>query len=393
MNKTLLKTGPQEFIKNNWNTDILSFLLKKPIFDTISQKELAEQLEAKKKCRHKLPTWFNTTNIYYPNKFNIEQTSSEITAEYKSRLVHGTSLLDMTGGFGVDSFYFSKKTNGIVHCELNKNLSEMAAHNFKQLGINNCDFINEDGVAFLKSEKPRFDWIYVDPSRRHDSKGKVFRLKDCEPNIPQNLELIFQHTDSILLKTSPLLDLNLAIKELKNVSQIHIVAVKNEVKEVLFILRKEVQEPINIKTVDLSPKQEVYFAFVWDEEKMTQVAYGNPGKYLYEPNSAILKAGAFKSIGSRFRVKKIAPHSHLYTGKEQIDFPGRTFTVQEVLPYNKKAMKALVGTKANITTRNFPETVAEIRKKYKILDGGEDYLFFTTTDNRNCIVIRCIKVL
>ncbi len=393
MNKDILKSGPQNFIKNNWNTDILSLLLKKPVFPNISQRELVAQLEAKKKCQYKLPTWFNTSNIFYPNKLNIEQTSSEITAEYKARLVDGKSLMDMTGGLGVDSFYFSKKMETITHCEVNANLSEIAAHNFKILKVGNCDFLVGDGPEFLRNKKQRFDWIYVDPSRRHNVKGKVFRLEEGEPNIPQNIDLIFERTDSVLLKTSPLLDLTAAINVLKNVAQIHVVAVQNEVKEVLFILKKEKKESLLIKTVDLQKEKEVHFAFLWDEEKTSEVKYGHPEGFLYEPNAAILKAGRFNSVGKQLGLKKIAPHSHLYTSKEQIDFPGRVLKIKKVLPYQKKAMKSLTGTRANITTRNFPETVQQLRKKFQLLDGGEDYLFFTTAANSKRIVICCIKVL
>lgn len=267
----------------------------------------------------------------------------------------------------------------------------MAAYNFKILGTNNCDFIIGDGMEYLKNIQYRFDWIYVDPSRRHGVKGKVFRLEDSEPNIPKNLNLFFEHTDSILLKASPLLDLTLAMNELRNVSQIHVVALQNEVKEVLFLLKKNVEEPIKVMTVDLRKNGEVHFEFLWEKEKAAEVDYSLPEDYLYEPNAAILKAGGFKSVARLYKVKKIAPHSHLYTSKEQIDFPGRTFTIKEVLPYNKKGMKSLVGTKANITTRNFSETVEQIRKKYKVSDGGDDYLFFTKDAENNKILIQCAK--
>lgn len=392
MNKGILETGPQKFIKENWDTDIMSVILKRPIFPNVSQKELAEQIESRKKCRLKLPTWFHTPNIYYPNKRNIEQTSSEITAEYKARLVDGKSLLDMSGGFGVDSLYFSKKMKSITHCEMDLNLSQITAHNFKLLGVSNIKFLTGDGTAYLKSSHQKFDWIYIDPSRRHDQKGKVFRLEDCSPNIPRNLDLILERTDFILLKTSPLLDVTSAISQLKKVAELHIVAVQNEVKEVLVVLKKETEDFIKIKTVDLRKEGEVHFGFLWDKEKTTEVEYGNPERYLYEPNAAILKAGGFNRVGQHFRLKKLAPHSHLYTSQGQIDFPGRTFAIQQVLPYNKKAMRPLVGAKANITTRNFPETVAQLRKKYKLADGGDDYLFFTTDGEGNRIVIRCKKI-
>jgi len=391
LNKAILKTGPQEFIQKNWSTDILSFLLQKPLFSNISQKELVEQLEAKKKCYLKLPTWFNTPTIYYPNKLNIEQTSSEIAAKYKARLINGESLLDITGGFGVDSFYFSKMVKVLTHCEVDSNLSQIAAYNFEKLGVTNCRFEAKDGIGFLGEGHQKYHWIYADPSRRNDAKGKVFRLEDCEPNISKNLDFLFRHTDAILLKTAPLLDLTSAIKELENVVEIHVVAIQNEVKEVLFVLKKGTEEPIKIKTVDLRKSGEVHFAFFMDDEKSAKVEYGDPDKYLYVPNAAILKSGGFNSVGMRCSVKKIAPHAHLYTSEKKVDFPGKTFMIKGVHPYHKKTMRAFAHSKANVATRNFPLSVAEVRKKHRIMDGGQDYLFFTTDKEDNKIVVDCFK--
>src|SRR6056297_302849 len=216
----------------------MSVLLEKPNFEGVSQKELAEQIEAKKKCQDKLTTWFNTPNIYYPNKLNIEQTSSETTAAYKAQMVSGKSLVDLTGGFGVDSYFFSKKMESVLHCEITSELSEIACHNFKVLGQENIECYPVDGVVFLKSSTSNFDWIYIDPSRRNDKKGKVFLLEDCLPNLPENLSLLFEKTQNILVKTSPLLDIKMGIETLEFVKEVHVVAVQNEVKELLFILEK-----------------------------------------------------------------------------------------------------------------------------------------------------------
>ena len=161
MNKLILNTGVQDFIIENLSHDIMTVLLAKPIFEGITQKELAEQIEAKKKCKNKLPTWFNTPNIYYPNKLNIEQTSSERTAQYKAQIVDGKSLIDLTGGLGVDSYFFSKKMESVLHCEINPELSEIACHDFKILGQKNIECLAEDGITFLKESKQVFDWIYV----------------------------------------------------------------------------------------------------------------------------------------------------------------------------------------------------------------------------------------
>ncbi len=391
MNKIILKSGPQEFIHKNWNTDILSLLLKNPIFEGVSQQELVEQLEAKKKCQKKLPTWFTTLGIYYPNKLNIEQASSERTAMYKTRLVKGTTLLDMTGGIGIDSYYFSKKIERVTHCELNTNLSEIAAHNFSTLGASNCTFIAQDGIQFLETQHQEFDWIYIDPSRRPHHKGKVFRLEDCEPNVILHLNLLFKHTNEILIKASPLLDLTNAIRTLSNVSQIHIVAIENEVKEVLLLLTKNYESNVKVVTINIKKEKEEHFEFLYEQE-MPLLEYEMPQNYLYEPNAAILKSGGFNKIPEHYQVKKLAVHSHLYTSEQNVEFPGRVFKIEEVIAYSKKNMKRFLRTKANVTTRNFPEAVALLRKKYQIQDGGECYLFFTQDNTKNKIVIKCTKV-
>ncbi len=392
MNESILKSGVQDFIKNNWDTDIVSVLLKKSFFDGVGQKELVEQLEAKKKCRYKLPSWFNTPKIYYPKKLHIEQTSSEATAEYKADLIRGKSLLDITGGLGVDSYFFSKKFDDIIHCEMNEKLSEIAAHNFKVLEVKNTAFKIGDGIKFLKNSDLKFDWVFVDPSRRNEVKGKVFLLQDCLPNIPDELDAIFRKTKNILVKTSPLLDISQGISELEFVKEIHVVAVKNEVKELLWILEKGYQGEVAIKTVNLVKDKEHHFDFTLSTEKGIVAELGLPGTYLYEPNAAILKSGGFKSIGKTMGVKKLHEHSHLYTADRLLDFPGRRFKIQNVLTYNKKKLQQLELTKVNITTRNFPESVASLRQKLKLKDGGDTYLLFTTDLNNQRVVIKCQKV-
>ncbi|WP_313790704.1 class I SAM-dependent methyltransferase [Flagellimonas sediminis] len=369
----------------------MSVLLKSQQFEGVSQRELAEQLESRKKCRGKLPAWFQTKGIYYPNKLNIEQTSSQATAEYKSRLVSGKNLLDLTGGFGVDSYFFSKKIEQITHCEINTDLSEIARRNFNVLGRNNIDCFPEDGLTFLQKTEATFDWIYVDPSRRNDAIGKVFLLKDCLPDLTEHLDDILQKTQNVLIKTSPLLDIKQGISELQFVKEVHILAIHNEVKELLFVIEKGYVGAIDIKTVNLYQGQEDHFNFNLTEEENAPLELGEPSTYLYEPNAAILKSGAFKAIGSSYQLKKLHPHSHLYTSSELVEFPGRRFAIQTVLPYSKNTLKSLRLTKANITTRNFPLSVADLRKKHKIADGGDHYLFFTKNMEGELIVLVCEK--
>ena len=391
MNKNILNTGVQDFILKYLNTDIMSVILKKSPFPEITPQELAEQIQAKKKCEKKLPTWFQTPKIYYPNKLNIEQSSSETAAENKAELVGGKTLVDLTGGMGVDTYAFSKKIEKVYHCEIDENLSEIAAYNFGVLGVENVVVTSMDGLEFLRCSNREFDWLYLDPSRRLENKNKVFLLSDCTPNVVEHLPLLFEHSKQILVKTSPLLDLTNGLHQLKNVKEIHIVAVKNEVKEVLWVLQRGYRGKIGVKTINSMEPKTQCFDFYLSEEKNTTPLLGPPLTFLYEPNTAVLKAGAFKLLSKKLMVYKLHDHSHLYTSRKQVEFPGRVFYIDKVISYRKKELKSLMGTQANITVRNFPESVSTIRIKYKIRDGGDVYLFFTKLQNDQLAIIKASK--
>ena len=391
MNFAILQPEIQQFITNNLKADITKLILKGSPFKDVSVQELANQIVAKQKSEHKLPSWFSTKNIYYPPKISIEQTSSEITAKYKTEIITGNSIIDITGGFGVDCFYFSKHYKNVIHCEINSELSAIVKHNYQQLKIKNIETVSGDGIEYLKNIEQNFDCIYIDPSRRNDIKGKVFLLKDCLPNVPENIDFIFCKTKQVLLKNSPILDITSAINELKFVKEIHIIAVKNEVKEVLFLLEKDSIKSIEIKTINIQKNNWQTFNFIHKEKAISQ--YSKPLTYLYEPNAAILKSGGFHQISQQLNVFKIHQHSHLYTSDVLIDFPGRIFKIENVISYDKKEIQKLIPEKkANITTRNFPKTVALIRKETKIKDGGNTYLFFTTNLNNKSIIIHCSKI-
>ncbi|TDY12228.1 THUMP-like domain-containing protein [Meridianimaribacter flavus] len=392
MNKNILNTINQEFINENINSNTADLLLKKNHHSDVDIKLLVEQIEAKKRCKTKLPTWFNTKKIYYPNKLNIEQTSSEITAKYKSSLITGDSIIDLTGGFGIDCYYFSKKFKEVTHCEINSELSELVSHNYKKLGVNTIETITNDGVSQLLNNNKKYDWVYIDPSRRHDTKGKVFFLKDCLPDVPKHLNTIFNHTNNVMIKTSPLLDISVGISELNYVKTIHVIAVNNEVKELLWILEKGFEAETTIKTVNINKTAEETFDFKLNEEQAITTNFSEPLTYLYEPNAAVLKSGGFKSVSKQLNVLKLHQHTHLYTLQDLVEFPGRRFKIERVLPYNKQLLKKELHEKANISTRNFPEAVQQIRKKFKIKDGGDTYVFFTTNLHNEKIVIICKKV-
>ena len=392
MNRFILNTDVQDYINQNLAKNHAELALKGSPFNEVSVAQLLEQIVSKSKSQHKLPTWFRTKDIYYPNKINIEQTSSEKTATYKSKLVSGKNLIDITGGFGVDSYYFAKSFQSVTHCEINPELHNIAKHNFEILGSTNINTICGDGLTNLTNLNKKFDCIYADPSRRHDAKGKVFMLNDCEPDIPKNLDLLLHHANTLLIKTSPLLDLHLGLRELKQVSQIHIIAVNNEVKELLWLIEQNQSPSVKVVTANIKSLDTEKFEFLLDEESEAISTYSAPLAYLYEPNAAILKSGAFKSVGSKLKLHKLQQHSHLYTSNELIEFPGRVFKIKQVVPFSKSAVLSLKLNKANITTRNFPIEVKYLRKQFKISDGGNIYVFFSTVQNNEKVVLICDKL-
>ena len=388
---TLLQPEVQDFIREKTGENVSKLAFLKNPFPSIEYAAILNQIECRTKCQKKLTTWFDSHNIIFPQKISIEQTSSETTARYKSELVSGNTLIDLTGGFGVDDYYFSKVMKQVIHCEINEELSQIVAHNFKSLEVENVACIYGDSHETLKNLNQQFDWIYIDPSRRNDAKGKVFLLADCLPNVPDSLDFYFEFTSSILIKTAPILDISAGLSELKNVKEIHVVAVDNEVKELLWILSKTITDSIKIKTVNLTKTGDEQFEFSLDSESKT--AYHLPQKFLYEPNSAIMKSGGFGLVCNQFEVSKLHQHSHLYTSDELIEFPGRIFEIKLCLEYSKNVIKEQIEkTTANVTIRNFPETVDVIRRKWKILDGGLNYYFFTTDINNRKIVLLCAKI-
>ena len=352
--------------------------------------ELLTQIESKQKSKDKLPTWYATDNILFPKKLSIEQTSSEECAKYKASLVQGDSLIDLTGGFGIDCYYFAKQVKAVQHCEMQEDLSAIVAHNYAALGVDNITCHCGDSLVYLKENNKQWDYIYVDPARRNSAKEKVFFLSDCTPNVPEHLSDLFTHTNTILIKTSPLLDIHAGISELNHVKAVHIVALNNDVKELLWILEKGYEGEIALVAVNLTKDEPQLFHTSLTDQAVA--SFHAPQQYLYEPNSAILKTGKFDAVSQQYKINKLHPHSQLYTSEELVNFPGRSFKIQEVIPFNKQNAKThLSNIKANVTVRNFPLKVEEIRKKWKIKDGGDSYIFFTTNLKNEKIIIICYK--
>ncbi len=391
MNLLLLQEDVQVFLVENLNQKATSIALKKSSFVGINSKELAQQLVGKQKAKVKLPSWFNNLNIYYPPSLNLEQTSSEKTADYKANLISGTTLVDCTGGFGIDCVSFAKRMEKVFHCDLNEELQSIAAHNFKVLGIKNIESYTTNGIEFALKQK-KINWIYIDPSRRNEAKGKVFFLEDCLPNVPLILDDLFKVTSKILIKTAPILDISVGLKSLQYVKEIHVIAVNNEVKELLWMLDiQHLEEPV-IKAVNLSKNKETSVEVKLGEESYAHAILSKPKKYLYEPYASVMKAGVFNWLSQNFKVEKLHALTHLYTSEELIEFPGRCFSITAILPFNKSGMRAIVKCKTNVVTRNFKMSVAELRKKYKLQEGLDRYLFFVTDHNNKPIVIDCKKI-
>jgi hypothetical protein len=385
-------------------------LLQAKKYTNLNIPALVLQIKARQKAKIKLPEWFENEDVIFPKMLSVEQCSSEITAKFKANLVSGETLLDLTGGMGVDVAYMSKNFKKAFYFEQNADLLNVTKYNFEQLGIVNVEFVQGNSVEKF-SEFGKDSWIYLDPHRRDDTGSKVIRLQDCEPNILAIKDLLFEHTDNILLKTSPMLDIDLAILDLGNVSQVYVVAVENEVKEVLFHIfdirsddsqttQKSTSDypltttdEVIINAVNLTKQNFTTLSFTKSEEKNASIKLSAPKQYLYEPNAAIMKSGGFRFVAQHFDLQKIAPHSHLYTSEELVEnFQGRIFKIIAVCKFDKKEiLKHLTDKKANITIRNFPLTVQQIRDKLKLSDGGNEYLFATTDAQNQKIVIVCVK--
>ncbi len=384
MNKNILNKEVQAYINSNMNADVNHIALAKPLFKNVSSAELAGQIAAKKKSTYKLPTWFTTNEIYYPALLSIEQCSSEPTAAYKASLALGNTLIDLTSGFGVDSFFFSKKVNQVYSCEINEELASITAHNAKILGANNIEVLATDGIEFLKSTVQSFDTIYIDPARRNQS-NKVFKLKDCTPDITEHLDLFLTKAKRLIIKTAPLLDISAGLLELKNVSEIHILSVKNECKELLWIVDRDYQGEPKITCATLNTTIKTFSFPISDLKITTNITNTELKGYLYEPDVALLKSGAFNLIANRYDLKKLHQQSQLYYSDEyKPEFLGRIFKIEAQLAINE--LKKEKDLKGNVIVRNFPEKAETLVKKYKITPTHDDFILFTQNNNGYLVI-------
>lgn len=386
MNKHITDSEVQAYIQAHQDADVHKMAMAKDPFPGVSGKELAGQIAARKKSVRKLPTWFNTELIYYPPLLSVEQCSSETTAAYKAGLIRGNQLIDLTGGFGVDSYYFSKVSNSVIHCEINEELSQIANYNSIPLRQTNTVFFYGDGMKYLENTDQHFNTIYIDPARR-SSAGKVFMLKDCSPNVIENWDLLLKKTDRLLIKTAPLLDISAGLKELNHVTEIHIVSVKNECKELIWVVEGDFNANTKIVCTTLNGKQKQFSFLIGDETPVPVFGTPKKGEYLYEPDVALLKSGAFNLIGDRYRLSKLHTQTQLYTSSEIYpDFPGRIFKIEDVI--STAAIKKEKNPIGNVIVRNYPDKAAALVEKYQIKPDDSRFMIFTQSKAEGKIIIK-----
>lgn len=387
MIKELSRPEVIDFILQHENEDAAQLILSHSKNNELPIALAVAQIQSRKKAKTKLPEWYNTQGVLFPHGVPIEQCSSEITAKYKASLIEGDSLVDLTGGTGVDTYYLSKQFESTTCIEQNEEICELAIYNFGKFN-SKIDVVLSSAENFLATLKTPVDWVFVDPARRDENSRKVFRIKDCTPNLSALQGTLQEKSTGVMIKYSPLLDISEVIRSLSDITEIHIVSINNECKELLIILQKP-PSGTQIKTINFQGSQKQIFDFDPKEEEECSITLSLPQKYLYEPNSSIMKAGAFKRIAKAFNLNKLHANSHLYTSEKLVDnFPGRAFKIIGMEGLKKKALTTILpDRKANVKTRNFPLSVQDIKKKLSIKDGGEIYIFATTLMNNKHMLI------
>lgn len=369
------------FVQDHLTEDPAHLLLRYAGKVNFDLKFAVQQIQARQKAKTKFPSWYLNKDLLFPVNLSIEQASSEETANYKATLLKGESMVDLTGGLGIDTFFIGQNFSRIVYCEKNEELFNITRYNLEKLKPSTFECILGDSIAWLEATSRKFDWIFIDPARRGTSNQKLYKLSDCEPNVVAYADLLSQKGHRFMIKASPMLDIKQALKELPQVRQVIVVDVKNEVKEILLIGReREDASPVQLSCVSLHPSfhQGIrQFDFTFEEEERAQVSVAPPvQRYIIEPQSSILKAGAFQTFAQRYGLQKLNINTHLYTHSV---FPegiaGRVFEVLVEIKQPKKELKNLVPDgKINVITRNYSLGAEELKKKFKLKDGGNFFL-------------------
>ncbi len=371
----------RQFVQDHLEEDPALLLFKYQGKVGFDLKTAIQQIAARQKASKKLPSWTKNLDLLFPASISVEQSSSEQTAAFKSEGRRGGWMVDLTGGFGVDFFHLSQGFKKGVYCEQQAELFQISRHNLSALKPGKFDFIEGDGLEFLRKTVQRFDLIYADPARRGTGNQKLYKLQDCEPNVVDAWPLLQSKSDSILLKVSPMLDLTQAWVELPDIQKITVVSVRNEVKELLLHWDKAKEGgPRMVSVIDLESGLP-QFEFEPRAEEKAHSQFAEASKYLIEPLAGILKAGAFNLFGEQFGLKKLEKNSHLYTyGSFTTGIPGRVFEVLQEISPKKQEIKALfLSGKANVICRNYVMGTEELKKKLGLKDGGEEFLIGTKT--------------
>jgi len=384
----------KSFIKGHLHDDPFSLSLRYAGKQEESLELAIKQIRSRQKSKQKLPGWYDNLDLIFPEPVSVEQASSEMTAIFKSKMFSGHRMADLTGGMGVDTYYFAKQFRHIVYVDANKELCTIARHNFKVLATNNVKVVHSDARAFLENTNEKFDLIYLDPSRRSPDGKRVNKLVDGDPNVSDMLELLTIRSKKVLVKVSPWMDIMAIRQSIQYAARIFVISWRNECKEILVLVDPEHKSEVMIEAADLGGKTKS-INFTMEEERNAKALCGPPGQYIYEPNAAILKSGAFKTICHRYDVLKLHPNTHLYTSDVLIDeFPGKKFQLEGVLsPQRKKVVGELhENRQANVVVRNYPESADQIKSGWRIKDGGFTFLFFTTLHDAQKVVLLCQKL-
>lgn len=379
MENKLINKEIQDYVNANLNTDLHMLLLKKSPFQDVSMPEIVQQIKGKQTALKKFP-FLLKEGIIFPPQLNLEQSSSEKTAEYKSQILKGKKFIDLTSGFAIDAYYLSQNFEEVTLVEQNQELLGIVEHNWGILK-RKATFINQNLEVFLQTNQEHFEVIYLDPARRDQNKNKVFLLEDLSPDILQIREKLLTTADQVVVKLSPLIDLKYLVSVMPGIFRIEIIAVRNDVKEVVIFLSNEQKGGITVNCINLESGESA-FGFTFGDEENACAQYSEPEKFIYIPNNSILKAGVFNLISERFGLKKLHPNTHMYTSSEKIsDFPGRVMEMEVV--ESKQVKKK---GQFNIISKNYPLKPEDIKKKYGLKDGGKDYLIFTQSKKGKIIL-------
>ena len=377
-----------DYIRQHADEDVRQLALRGHKCPDVDFQYALEQIAGRQKARTKLPSWAAIDGIVYPPHLSMEQCSSEVTARYKASIAgKGALFVDLTAGFGVDMALISQGFQKAVHVERQPQLCAISSENFRLLGLNHIEVVCGDGVAYLHTMR-HADLLFIDPARRDVHGGRTYDISDCTPNVLEILDEMLEKADRVMIKLSPMLDWRKAVADLGKVNEVHIISVDNECKELLLILSKT-KKPLRVFCVNNDECFEVVEGISSQPRPLPQDM-----RYLYEPNASVMKAGCFALIEQRFGVVQLERNSHLFVSdKEILGFPGRQFLIEKRTSMNKRELKATLADvdQANITVRNFPMSVAELRKRLKLKEGGDVYIFATTISDEGHQLLVCRK--